>query len=59
MQDLEALIRHLGHDKGEGGAAATARRLFRWMYHKVRKIYGRAGWLEVLKLSRRMAYIQI
>lgn len=36
LQDLEALVRHLGYDKGEGDAGATARRLFRWMYHKVR-----------------------
>lgn len=40
LQDLEALVRHLGHDKGESGAGATARRLFRWMYHKVRKTDG-------------------
>ena len=40
LQDLEALVSHLGHDRGEGGAAATARRLFRWMYHKVRMMGG-------------------
>ena len=37
LLDLEALVRWLGYDGGEGGAGATARRLFRWIYHKVRK----------------------
>lgn len=41
LQDLEALLAHLGYTQGEeSGAGAVARRLFRWIYHKVKKVVG-------------------
>lgn len=42
LQELEALVRRLGYDRGEGGAGAMARRVFKWIYHKVRR--GGAFW---------------